>query len=192
MATPLLPPSASSAMSAAAASAVRTRAVAAKFRDSDGRHFPSPSPSPSPPLLLSPPPQKSLLRRLVVVSMPPPLVLSTLPLLLLLKTPIKAPLPLVLWCLYSHLPLVRRLVVASSVIVRLRLTSPFVEQPCHTFILDPPSLFAPAGCSVSCCRRRRHRRLCPSSSAAAPCCYAHCAIVMRSNVAPSPSPLPLS
>jgi hypothetical protein len=65
----LLPPSASSAMSAAAVSAVRTRAVAAKFRDSSARHFPSPSPSPT---------QKSLVCWMVVASMPPPLVFSTL------------------------------------------------------------------------------------------------------------------
>jgi len=82
MVTPLLPPSASSAMSAAASSAVRTRAVAAKFRDSGARHFPSPLPSPSPPPTLLPPPQKSLVCRVVVASMPLPLVLSTLPPLL--------------------------------------------------------------------------------------------------------------
>ena len=186
MATPLLPPSASSAMSAAAASAARTRAVAAKFHDSGARHFPSPSPSPSP--LLLPPPQKSLVHWLVDASMPPPLVLSTLP--LLLKTPIEAPSPLVLWCLSSCMPLVRRLVVASSVIMRLRLKSPFIEQPRHASILDPPSSFAPAGCGMSPHRRHRCRRLRPSSSAAAPCCCAHCAIVMRSNIVPSQSPLP--
>jgi hypothetical protein len=33
--------------------------------------------------------------------------------------------------------------------VRLHLTSPFVEQLPHTSILDPPSSFAPAGCSVT-------------------------------------------
>ena len=80
MVTPMLPPSALSAMSAAAASATRTRAVAAKFRDSGARHFLLPSPSPSP--LLLPPPQKSLVLRMVVASMPPPLVLLTLPPLL--------------------------------------------------------------------------------------------------------------
>jgi hypothetical protein len=163
--------------SAAAASAARTRAVTAKFRDSGARHFPWPLPSPLP--LLSPPLQKSLVCRLVVASMPPPLVLSNLP--LLLKTPIEAPSPLVLWRLSSRLPLVCRLVVASSVIMRLRLASPFVEQPHHVSILDPPSLFVPAGCSVSCCCRRH--RLRPSSSAAAPCCLP---IVSLSCAATSP------
>jgi hypothetical protein len=102
--------------------------------------------------------------------MPPPLVLSTLP--LLLKTPIEAPSPLVLWRLSSRMTLVCRLVVAMSVIVRLRHASNFVDQPHHASILDPPSLFAPAGCSMSC--RRHRRRLRPSSSAAAACCCAHC------------------
>jgi hypothetical protein len=45
MATPLLPPLASSAMSAAEASALRTRAVAAKSHDGGVRHSPSPLPS---------------------------------------------------------------------------------------------------------------------------------------------------
>ena len=75
MGTPMLPPSTSSAMNAAAAA--RTRAVAAKFRDSGARHFPSPSPLPSP--SLSPPPQESLVRQMVVALMHPPLILSTLP-----------------------------------------------------------------------------------------------------------------
>ncbi len=82
MVTPLLPPSASSAMSADTASAARTRAVAAKFRDSGAWHFLSPSPLPLPSPSLLPPPQKSLVCRMVVASMPPPLVLSTLPPLL--------------------------------------------------------------------------------------------------------------
>jgi len=86
MATPLLPPSASSAMrlwprslpmSAATASAARTREDAAKSRDGGAWHFSSPLQSASP--SLSPPPQKSLVCRLVVVAMPLPLVLSTLP-----------------------------------------------------------------------------------------------------------------
>ena len=79
MATPLLPPSASSTMSAATASAVRTRAPP-NTHDGGEWHFPSPLPLPSP--LLLPPPQKSLVHWLVVASMPPPLVLSTLPPLL--------------------------------------------------------------------------------------------------------------
>ena len=84
MVTPMLPPSVSSAMSAATASAARTRAVAAKFRYSGARHFllPLPSPLPLPLPLLLPPPQKSLVLRMVVASMPPPLVLLTLPPLL--------------------------------------------------------------------------------------------------------------
>jgi hypothetical protein len=51
---------------------------------------------------------------------------------------IKAPLPLVLWCLSSHLPLVCRLVVASPVVVRLRLASLFVVQPPQASIFDSP------------------------------------------------------
>jgi len=34
--------------------------------------------------------------------------------------------------------------------MRLCLVSPFVEHPPHASILDPPSSFAPAGCSVTC------------------------------------------
>jgi hypothetical protein len=53
----------------------------------------------------------------VVALMPPPLILSTLPPPLNAQPrPIEAPLPLVHWCLSSHLPLVRRLVVASPVV----------------------------------------------------------------------------
>jgi hypothetical protein len=117
--------------------------------------------------------------------------LSSSQLCLCFSTPINAPSPLVLWHLSSCLPLVHRLVVASSVIVCLHLVPPFVEQPRHASILDPPSLFAPAGCSVSRrrCSGRRRRRLRPSLSAAAPCCCARCAVVMRSDVALSPSPL---
>ena len=47
--------------------------------------------------------------------MPPPLILSTLPPPLNAQPwPIEAPLPLVRWRFSSHLPLVRRLVVAST------------------------------------------------------------------------------
>ena len=75
--------------------------------------------------------------------------LSSSRLCLRFSMPIEAPLPLVLWRLSSHLPLVRRLIVTSPVVVRLRLVSPFVVQPPHGSILDPPSLFLPAGCRVT-------------------------------------------
>ena len=82
--------------------------------------------------------------------MPPPLILSTLPPPLNAQPrPIKAPSPLVCWRLSSRLSLVRRLVVASPVVVCLRLASPFVAQLPHASILDPSSLFAPAGCRVA-------------------------------------------
>jgi hypothetical protein len=80
MVTPMLPPSASSAMSAAKASAARTRAVAAKSQMAAGG-IPLPLPSP----LLLPLPQSSLVQRLVVALMPLPLILSTLPPLGLLR-----------------------------------------------------------------------------------------------------------
>ena len=155
----MLPPSASSAMSAAEAKAARTRAVAAKFRMA-AHWIPLPSPSP----LLLPLPRSSLVQRLVVALMPPPLILSTLPpperIIIESMTnkhhtttfffssprPIEAPSPLVHWCLSSHLPLVCRLVVASPVVACLRLASHFVGQPPHASILDPSSLFTPAGC----------------------------------------------
>ena len=137
MVTPLLPPSASSAMSAAAASATRTRAVAAKFRDSSARHFPSPSPSPT---------QKSLVCWMVVASMPPPLVFSTLSQLLNAHRGSVASCP---WRLSSRSPLVCRLAVALPVVMCLRLVSPFVAQPPHASFLDPPSLFLSAGCCVA-------------------------------------------
>jgi hypothetical protein len=88
-------------------------------------------------LSILPPPQKSLLCRQVVALMPPPLILLTLP-----------P-PLVCWHISSHLPLVRRLVVASPAVACLRLMSPFVAQPPHASILDPSSLFAPTGCRIA-------------------------------------------
>ena len=47
------------------------------------------------------------------------------------------------------LSLIRRLVVASPVVTCLHLASPFVMQPPHASILDPSSLFAPAGCYVA-------------------------------------------
>ena len=82
--------------------------------------------------------------------MPPPLILSTLPPPLNAQPrPIEAPSPLVCWRLSSRLSLVRRLVVASPVVACLRLASPFVVQPPHASILDPSSLFAPAGCCVA-------------------------------------------
>ena len=78
--------------------------------------------------------------------MPLPLILSTLPPPLNAQPrPIEAPLALVRWHLSSCLPLVRRLVVASPVVACLYLASPFVAQPPHASILDPSSLFAPAG-----------------------------------------------
>ena len=40
--------------------------------------------------------------------------------------------------LSSHSPLICRLVVASPVVMCLRLVSPFVAQPPHASILDPP------------------------------------------------------
>jgi hypothetical protein len=161
MATPMLPPSASSAMSAAEASATRTRAVDAKSRmAARGILLPSPLP------LLLLPPRLSLVQRLVVALMPPPLILLTLlPPLNAQPRPIEAPLPLVHWCLSSRFPLVRRLVVASPVVVCLRLTSHFVGQPPHASILDPSSLFTPAGCRVaSLCTASASRRAGPFSS----------------------------
>ncbi len=161
MATPMLPPSASSAMSAAKASAARTRAVDAKSRmAARGILLPSPLP------LLLLPPRLSLVQRLVVALMPPPLILSTLlPPLNAQPRPIEAPSPLVHWCLSSRFPLVRRLVVASPVVVCLRLTSHFVGQPPHASILDPSSLFMPAGCRVaSLCTASASRRAGPFSS----------------------------
>jgi hypothetical protein len=100
--------------------------------------------------------------------MPPPLVLSTLP--LLLKTPIEAPSPLVLWRLSSRMTLVCRLVVAMSVIVRLRHASNFVDQPHHASILDPPSLFAPAGCSVAYNRTASASRRAAAAQRLCNCC----------------------
>jgi hypothetical protein len=82
--------------------------------------------------------------------MPPPLILLTLPPPLNTQPrPIEAPSPLVRWRLSSGLPIVRQLVVASPVVACLRLASPFVAQPPHMSILDPSSLFAPAGCRVA-------------------------------------------
>ena len=101
-------------------------------------------------LSILPPPQKSLLCRQVVALMPPPLILLTLPPPLNAQPwPIEAPSPLVCWHISSHLPLVRRLVVASPAVACLRLVSPFVAQPPHASILDPSSLFAPAGCRIA-------------------------------------------
>ena len=57
--------------------------------------------------------------------------------------------PLVLGRLSSRLPLVHRLVVASPVVMCLRLVSPFFAQPPHVSILDPPSSISPAGCRVA-------------------------------------------
>jgi hypothetical protein len=132
-------------MSAAKASATRTRAVATKSR-MVAHGIPLPLPSP----LLLLPPQSSLVQRLVVALMPPPLILSTLPPPLNTQPrPIEAPSPLVHWCLSTRLPLVLRLVVTSPVVACLRLASHFVGQPPHASILDPSSLFTPAGCRVA-------------------------------------------
>jgi hypothetical protein len=50
----------------------------------------------------------------------------------------------------SHLPLVCQLVVASPVVACFRLASHFVGQPPHaSILLDPSSLFTPAGCCVA-------------------------------------------
>ena len=57
--------------------------------------------------------------------------------------------PLVCWRLSSHLHLVCRLVVASHIVACLHLASPFVAQPPLASILDPPSLFASAGCCIA-------------------------------------------
>jgi hypothetical protein len=101
-------------------------------------------------LLLLPPPRSSLVQRLVVALMPPPLILSTLPLPLNAQPrPIEAPSHLVHRCLSSHLLLVCQLVVASPVVACLGLASHFVGQPPHPSILDPFSLFTPAGCCVT-------------------------------------------
>jgi hypothetical protein len=73
--------------------------------------------------------------------MPLPLILSTLPPPLNAQPrPIEEPSPLVCWRLSSRLSLVRRLV---------GFVSPFVAQLPHASILDPSSLFAPAGCRVA-------------------------------------------
>ena len=107
-----------------------------------------PLPSPSP--LLLPPPWLSLVQQLVVALMPPPLILLTLPPPLNTQPwPLEAPSPLVHWCLSSCLPLVHRLVVALPVVACRRLASHFVGQPPHASILDPSSLFTPAGCRVA-------------------------------------------
>ena len=84
---------------------------------------------------------RSLLCRLVVLLMPPPLILSTLPPPLNVQPrPIEAPSPLVRWRFSSRLPLVCRLVVAStsasalrhllsrSCCTRLSLTPPFCSR----------------------------------------------------------------
>ncbi len=100
--------------------------------------------------LLLLPPRSSLLCRLVVALMPPPLILSTLPPPLIAQPwHIEAPSPLVRWRLSSRLPLIHRLVVTSPVVACLRLVSPFVAQAPHASILDPSSLFVPAGCCVA-------------------------------------------
>jgi hypothetical protein len=100
------------------------------------------------------------------VLMPPPLILSTLPPPLNAQPrPIEAPSPLVHWCLSPRLPLIRRLVVALPVVACLRLPSHFVGQPPHTSILDPSSLFTPAGCRVASLRTASaSRRVGPFSS----------------------------
>ena len=92
----------------------------------------------------------ALVRWLVVVLMPPPLILLTLPPLLNAQfRPIEAPSPLVCWRLSSCLSLVCWLVFTSTFVACLRLVSPFVAQPPHASILNPSSLFAPAGCRVA-------------------------------------------
>ena len=106
----------------------------------------------------------SLLCRLVVALMPPPLILSTLPPPLNAQPwPIEAPSPLVHWHLSSHLPLVHWLVVTSPVVACLRLVSPFVTRTPHASILDPSSLFPPAGCHVAASRCASISRLAVSS-----------------------------
>ena len=124
-------------------SAATTRVVATKSRDDGAWHIPSPLPSLSPP-------RSSLVCQLVVALMPPSLILLTLPLPLNAQPwPIKALSPLVRWCLSSHLPLIRRLVVALPVVACLCFASLFAIQPPHAFILDPPSLIAPSGCCLA-------------------------------------------
>ena len=92
----------------------------------------------------------ALVRWLVVVLMPPPLILLTLPPLLNAQfRPIEAPSPLVCWRLSSCLSLVCWLVFTSTFVACLCLVSPFVAQPPHASILNPSSLFAPAGCRVA-------------------------------------------
>jgi hypothetical protein len=148
-------------MSVAEASAARTRAVTAKSRMA-AHGIPLPSPSP----LLLPPPRSSLVQRLVVALMPPPLILLTLPPPLNAQPrPIEAPSPLVHWCLSSRLPLVRRLVVASPVVACLRLGTHFFGLLPHASILDPSSLFTPAGCRIASLRTASaSRRAGPFSS----------------------------
>ena len=174
MATPLLPPSASSTMSAATASAVRTRAPP-NTHDGGEWHFPSPLPLPSP--LLLPPSQKYLVRWLVVASMPPPLVLLTLP-------PLGASRPVCLsfadWlscCLLScnsascHLLLYSRLTHPS-------LTPPLCSRQlvvASQMFTPPPPLDAPPPRYWLRCRRQLRR---PSKSS-----------LLSYPVAPSPSSL---
>jgi hypothetical protein len=82
--------------------------------------------------------------------MPPPLILLTLPPPLNAQPrPIEAQSPLVCWRLSSCLFLVCRLVFALPVVACLHLASPFVAQPPHASILNPSSLFVPAGCRVA-------------------------------------------
>jgi hypothetical protein len=138
-----------------------TRAVAPKSRMA-ARGIPLPLPSP----LLLPPPRSSLVQRLVVALMPP-FILSTLPPPLNAQPrPIEASSPLVHWCLSSRLPLVCWLVVALPVVACLCLASHFVGQkPPHASILDPSSLFTPAGCRVTSLRTAStSRRAGPFSS----------------------------
>ena len=124
-------------------SAATTKVVAAKSRDGGAWHFLSPLPSLSPP-------RSSLICQLVAVLMPPPPILLTLPPPLNVQPwAIKALSPLVRWCLSSRLPLICRLVVALPVVACLCFASLFSVRPPHAFILDPPSLFAPAGCCLA-------------------------------------------
>jgi hypothetical protein len=70
--------------------------------------------------------------------MPPPLILLTLPPPLNVQPrPIKAPLPLVRWHLSSRLPLVRRLVVASTSASASR---HLLSRSCHTRLSPTPPL----------------------------------------------------
>jgi hypothetical protein len=110
----------------------------------------APWPLPWPWLFPLPPPWPSLVCPLVVVSTPPPLILSTHLHLLTRNLGLSTPRRL----LSSGASLPACLLFAGCLLCLLlscylHLTSPFIVRPPHKSILDPPSLFTPAGCRVT-------------------------------------------